>query len=475
MKSLVLILCLGISTLLDAQNSWLPVGNLNRHVYEFFTDTVSSKLFVGGDFTSFDNDTTRSVFTWNGTNGERVGCGSGWDCITPINQNNGSAAVRSVLRFGGIIYLTGDISTTSNITLNGIGSFDDSIWQNLGTGLKTRDNYKGRGFGLKVLNNELYVMGGFDSCAGIAARSIAKFNGTNWSNVYNFPPLSVDSANFVYDAEIYKGELYVAGNFYDPNNFNGPLWNIIKYNGIEWVPVSNGIKGGVSKLQVFKDDLYVCGSFRNTIEGNPPTSSLARWNGTEWLPIGGDLIYTNNPPILTDMLVYKDRLYITGLFNSLGGVETNGVAFWDGVNWNSFNNTTIDIETIGAIEVYLDTLYIGGNFRAIDGDSSMAFIAKWAGGDTILESGNTTTISEPEKKNFVIYPNPTNNIFNIKFNELFSGSIVITDISGRLLKSESFNDKTQITLSLEPYSNGIYFVSVINQNKVNETVRIVKL
>ena len=94
---------------------------------------------------------------------------------------------------------------------------------------------------------------------------------------------------------------------------------------------------------------------------------------------------------------------------------------------------------------------------------------------TILESGNTTTISEPEKKNFVIYPNPTNNIFNIKFNELFSGSIVITDISGRLLKSESFNDKTQITLSLEPYSNGIYFVSVINQNKVNETVRIVKL
>lgn len=105
----------------------------------------------------------------------------------------------------------------------------------------------------------------------------------------------------------------------------------------------------------------------------------------------------------------------------------------------------------------------------------MAFIAKWAGGDTILESGNTTSISEPEKKNFSIYPNPTNNLFNIQFNELFSGSIVITDISGRLIKSETFNDKMEITLSLDSYSSGIYFVSVINQNKVNETVKIVKL
>lgn len=319
MKSLVLILCLGISTLLDAQNSWLPVGNLNRHVYELFTDTVSNKLFVGGDFVSFEGDTTVSIFSWNGFLGERVGCGMEWDCAFPININNGSDPIYSICEFHNKIFVAGDMSSASNNILNGIGFFDGIQWQNLGTGLKTRYNSKGRGFGLKVLNNELYVMGGFDSCAGIAARSIAKFNGTIWSNVYNFPSLNADSANFIYDAEIYKGELYVVGNFYDPNNFTGPLWNILKYNGIEWVPVSNGIKGGVGKLQVYMDDLYVCGSFRNTIEGNPPTNSLARWNGTEWMPIGGDLIYTNNPPILTDMLVYKNRLYITGLFNSLGG------------------------------------------------------------------------------------------------------------------------------------------------------------
>jgi len=313
-------------------------------------------------------------------------------------------------------------------------------------------------------------MGVFDSCAGIRANSIAKFNGFNWSTVHDFPPLNANGVNFIYDAELYKGELYVVGNFYDPNNFDGPLWNIIKYNGTEWVPVGNGIKGGVSNLIIYKEDLYVCGTFRNTIEGNPPTNSLARWNGNEWLPIGGNLTYTNNPPILTDMLVYNDRLYISGLFYSLGGIETHGIAFWDGVNWNSFDNTFIDIETIGSMQVYQDTLYIGGNFRAIDGDSSKAFIAKWAGGDTIIESGNTTSINEPKQNNvFTIYPNPTSENFTIYTDTKIDKTVKILDLQGRLIKVYH----NQSSYDIQELNSGLYFVNFM-QNGVEQNLKLLK-
>jgi hypothetical protein len=179
--------------------------------------------------------------------------------------------------------------------------------------------------------------------------------------------------------------------------------------------------------------------------------------------------------MITDMMIYKDRLYVVGFLKYLGGVYAESIAFWDGANWNSISPPGVFNNKIRAIAAFQDTIYIGGAFMNVYGDSSITFIAKWAGGDTILESGNTTSISKPEKKNFSIYPNPTNNIFNIQFNEIFSGSIEITDISGRLIKSETLKDKTQLTLSLEPHSNGIYFVSVINQNKATKTVRIVKL
>jgi hypothetical protein len=266
------------------QNLWVPVGSLNSFVYELLSDSSNSKLFVGGTFTKFDEDTTITIFSWDGLNGDRVGCGMEWDCSFDLNLNVLTAPIYSLESYQGSIYATGDFYKSNNVILNGLGRFDGSTWQNLGTGLKDVYNSQGRGFGLRVLNNELYVMGVFDSCGGVAANSIAKFDGQNWSDVHQFPRAYNDAYNFIFDAAIYKNELYVAGNFF--GGPGSPNTNILKFDGTNWVPVGNGIQGSVSKLEVYKDELYAGGAFSRDVPGNPPGNSLVRWDGEQWRSVG---------------------------------------------------------------------------------------------------------------------------------------------------------------------------------------------
>jgi hypothetical protein len=67
--------------------------------------------------------------------------------------------------------------------------------------------------------------------------------------------------------------------------------------------------------------------------------------------------------------------------------------------------------------------------------------------------------------NFVIYPNPANNIFYIKCN-YHNGeqyNITITDISGKIVHKESIND-SYVTIDFSNQNKGIYFVCIKTNN-----------
>jgi hypothetical protein len=61
---------------------------------------------------------------------------------------------------------------------------------------------------------------------------------------------------------------------------------------------------------------------------------------------------------------------------------------------------------------------------------------------------------------FEMYPNPTSNQFKIH-SEVPIQNISITDVSGRLMKSEKYVDtRTETTLSVSNYASGIYLVTI---------------
>ncbi|MFZ4797996.1 MAG: beta strand repeat-containing protein [Bacteroidia bacterium] len=77
--------------------------------------------------------------------------------------------------------------------------------------------------------------------------------------------------------------------------------------------------------------------------------------------------------------------------------------------------------------------------------------------------------------NLSIYPNPANDLLNISISNanLKNSNIVIYNLSGMEVGILNMNEATA-QFNIEGFSNGVYFVKVINQNGFNKTVKFVK-
>jgi hypothetical protein len=87
-------------------------------------------------------------------------------------------------------------------------------------------------FALTVYNNELVAGGQFTAAGGVSAYYIAKWNGTNWSEVGT----SVNSD--VYALTVFNGALIAAGAFTTAGGNNAK--KIARWNGTNWAPLGPG-------------------------------------------------------------------------------------------------------------------------------------------------------------------------------------------------------------------------------------------
>ena len=231
-------------------------------------------------------------------------------------------------------------------------------------------------------NGDLYATGFFTRIGGKNARYLARWDGEQWNQagiglpeaghamhsfqgalhlaIYQF---NVDS-NYVYRWNSDIGVLSILGpGFYlttaIPNFSNTPsLYDIVDYNG----------------------QLVVCGEFDRV--GGAAISGIATWNGVQWLPLGSGLSgYIDDGYEIMyphKMLVHDGYLYVAGNFKMAGGVEVNGIARWNGSEWEAlgagFNDAVL------GMDFYNGELYAGGQFTQ-SGDTELANIAKWNGAE----------------------------------------------------------------------------------------------
>ncbi|WKZ76252.1 MAG: T9SS type A sorting domain-containing protein [Vicingaceae bacterium] len=479
MKKITLVTLIAFTTTLAAAQNWAAVGVVSNGVYTLYTDTIDDVLYTGGPFTYFEGDTVFGIVKYDGSNFYRMGCGLEWDCNFIPGGGNISVRPNSIARYNNEIYMTGNFTKSNNVTLNGLARWDGNNWQPCGTGLKNEYGGNSAGLSLKVLNNELYVCGiGFDSCAGVPANGIAKYNGVSWSAVHNIPRFNPNESNYIYDMEIYNGDIYVSGNFYD--SIGGDIWRIARWNGSQWVGVDGGMKGGiggVNKMVVYKGLLYAAGVF-GSAGSNPHAKGIATWDGTKWENVGGGIYYPWPMSMqIFDMKVYKDKLYIVGAFTSAGGKPIKYLASWDGTDWCGFGlSDTTFYNGIITLSFYQDTLYVGGGFWSVDGDTNIARIAKYigTGPDTC---GNTTGINESkmQTEGLRVYPNPASSNLTVEWSkELQVQSLTVFDYLGREVLNNQLNNNTgNIQLDVSAFTRGMYFLR-LQTDKKNITKKFIK-
>lgn len=138
-----------------------------------------------------------------------------------------------------------------------------------------------------------------------------------------------------------------------------------------------GVDGPVLAMVTVGQDLYVGGSFEKA--GEVTVNGLARWNGTNWQSVGGGVHGTVNA-----LAVSGTNLYIGGKFDRVGNLNTTNLARWNGSEWQSFGNVTgqgfayFGNFRITSLLASGKELYVGGNFHEVSGVVATN-IARWDG------------------------------------------------------------------------------------------------
>jgi hypothetical protein len=118
------------------------------------------------------------------------------------------------------------------------------------------------------------------------------------------------------------------------------------------------------------------------------------------------------------------------------------------------------------------------NFWASTGNDYYIDNVEWSawGGDAcrslsrteavvVLDSCNTTTVSEVSFENLKIYPNPNNGSFTITNSELING-VVIMDLQGKVVYRNSNLNLYNLNVNLENLDRGMYMINIISENEI---------
>lgn len=197
------------------------------------------------------------------------------------------------------------------------------------------------------------------------------------------------------------------------------------------------------------NDVYVTGYFEGTKDFDPGTGVF-------------ELSSSDDNSFFSDVFVLK--LNQNGDFNL------------------AFNFDGEGSENGKVIEIYENSIYTTGEFnKTTDFDYTQNVFELEHTGTTNEEYGfvhkmtlndlNTSNFST-ENKNFVVYPNPTDEFINLS-TELSYYQLTIYDALGKVLHFENFENSFENQIDISSYRKGIYFVNIKN-NDFDKTVKVIK-
>ena len=348
--------------------NWTSLGGfqgVNEDVEVAVVDS-SGNLYIGGTFTQVGNLGVANVAEWNG---------SFWSSLGGGVTYQGSVANASVTAFavsGTSVYVTGGFTAAGGVSANGIALWNGSSWSALGSGIN------GGASALAVSGSTLYAGGYFNTAGGVLASNIAKWNGSSWSAmgsggaVYEGTPTAVSAL-----AVSTSGILYVGGPF---TTLNGVSANgIAQWNGSSWSGLGSGLTyyGSAATgeaLAVSGNNLYVSGLFDTA--GGVAVDGIAEWNGSSWSALGSGLLGPFGYAYANALATSGNNVFAGGGFDSAGGVSVNGIAEWNGSSWSALGSGVSG--GIYAMAAFGNTLFAGGSIYTAGGQS-VNDLAEWNG------------------------------------------------------------------------------------------------
>ena len=369
----------------------------------------------------------RGIAAWGGGKWNELDHGINFDTV-PSTWGAGATHVsryKDNIIVGGNFQTVGYFLKSRNVAL---WNSDSLKWKALNWNMD-RD-----GFVDFVLNrgDTTYVLGTYDTIDGKHSPGANYLYQGQWTNMS--PPNGVEIPKVLTP---YQNSLYLGGNM----NGSIPGANdLAHWDGAKFNAVGHGVSGAfgwVNDLIVYKNELYVGGSF---LKATGHTGDhIMKWDGVQFHNIG------DADKVIFDLAQNNGILYAGGLYDSIGGVVANKIAWFNGKEWSPLGNEPhSDVIKMAFLN---DTLYVyrQQSINTITHHQVLMYNKKLPTGLT-----NTTT----HNKEIILFPNPTTDFVEIqglKNND----AVKIYDLSGTLVYT---GVAKKINVSHLP--NGLYAVSI---------------
>ncbi len=356
--------------------AWVSIGanpSFSVNAMAVYDDGSGPALYVAGAFNAIGGISANRIAKWDGKTWSALGDGLDGE-VFALTVHTGGAS--PVLVVGGSFTMAGQTNAQNIARWNG------QTWSSIGS---MGGTVRALCAAPPALGGGVFAGGSFTSAGGVIAHAIARWNGATWSALPPGMPTGI-----VYDLVV--GDLGTGPALYASGSFimgiGGDIArSVARWNGTQWLALGTGIGSPWAfALTVFEGALYVGGNFPTA--GGAVAANFARWDGTQWShALDGD----GCDSIVNDMILFDDgtgtALYATGAFKQAGTVAANAIAKWDGHQWTALatgltHTDTSVIVTGNALAVFDDgtgsALYVSGNFNRAGGLPAL-LVAKWNG------------------------------------------------------------------------------------------------
>lgn len=376
-------------------SDWSPVGSGPGHLIEDLAISPSGIYVAGG---AGAPDYKGVVSFWNGSTWTALGApfeGGITDlAVSGSNVYASRDSARGIFKWSGSAWI--DISPGSNVSSYDIAASGPDLYmagyQYLGptqgekgyvarwngsnwTALASEFVYGSGSFGyvnaVAVSGTDVYVAGYFSSVGGVSANGTAKWNGSSWSGLGNWHPITG------YTIAVSGDEAYFGSRFVSDAGLERRAEGIAKWNGSSWSDLGDGIYTVPNAMATFGSDVYAAGYF--TTDGGSTVDRLVKWNGTHWQPVTSSFPHgpAGWPLTLRALAVSGSDFYIGGYWTRPDKQAWAGFVYrWNGSSWSELgtgiNGQVTSIALSGA------DVYAGGRFT-IAGGIAANRIARWKG------------------------------------------------------------------------------------------------
>lgn len=248
---------------------------------------------------------------------------------------------------------------------------------------------------------KLWVAGVFELAGGEAA-GLAVYDGKGWSAPPGGPLMGGGALELTVDGD----ELLVGGAFSGVGGIAAQ--SVAAWDGMTWSALDLA-DGTVHALARVGAELYAGGLF--SVEGSVEVGGIARWTGGAWESVAGGLANPTFRGVVGDLAVHDGALVVAGCFTSAGGkpddpdaVPAAGLARWTGDDWEAladpgegvgsawFSPLKCGDEGPAAVwemqhqRLFVDgdRVYLGGFFPGVDGVASQS-VAVYEDGEWVAE------------------------------------------------------------------------------------------